>query len=157
MNKIKEFFHKLWKSIDKDDVLTSAEQSAFDIFKVCLYDENNIRYLNSLNSDKKYIVTKSYIMNKNISTFIILNHRINRITIVNHQYQYDISMPTKTSELMNKMFNDKVDEEREDMEKEILSNITQSLDIVLKQFKEKLPPLTTTKVRQKKTINFFLL
>jgi len=150
MNKIKEFFHKLWKSIDKDDVLTSAEQSAFDIFKVCLYDENNIRYLNSLNSDKKYIVTKSYIMNKNISTFIILNHRINRITIVNHQYQYDISMPTKTSELMNKMFNDKVDEEREDMEKEILSNITQSLDIVLKQFKEKLPPLTTTKVRQKK-------
>ena len=151
MNKVKEFFHNLWKSIDKDDVLTSAEQSAFDIFKVCLYDENNIRYLNSANSDKKYIVTKSYIMDKNISTFIILNHRINRITIVNHQYQYDISMPTKTSELMSKMFNDKVDEEREDMEKEILSNITQSLDIVLKQFKEKLPPpLTTTKVRQKK-------
>lgn len=152
MNKIKEFFYNFWKLIDRDDVLTSAQQSAFDIFNVCLYDENNIRYLNSYKSDKKYIVTKSYILDKNISTFIILNHTNNKITIVNHQYQYDMSMPNKTIELMNKMFNDKVEEEREGMEKEILSNITQSLDIVLKQFKEKLPPLNTSKVniKQKK-------
>ncbi len=153
IEKIKEFIKKVWKSIDKDDVLTPAEQSAFDIFKVCLYDENNIRYLNSANSDKKYIVTKSFIMDKNISTFIILHHRNNRITIVNHQYKYEISMPTKTSELMNDMFNDKVDEEREDMEKEIMSNITQSLDIVLQQFKEKIETTSTTKPpksRQKK-------
>ena len=36
------------------------------------------------------------------------------------------------------MFNTKVEEERDLMEKEILSNITESLDIVLKQFKDKL-------------------
>jgi hypothetical protein len=47
-------------------------------------------------------------------------------------------MPTKTCKLMDKIFNAKVEEERDMMEKEILSNITDSLDIVLKQFKDKL-------------------
>ena len=45
-------------------------------------------------------------------------------------------MPTKTYEKMDKMFNKKVEKERELMENTILNNITESLDIVLKQFKD---------------------
>jgi len=136
VNFFSKLFKKAWKKIDKDDVLTPAQQLAFDIFKICLYDENNIRYLNARNSFKKYIVTKRYVTDKDISTFILLEER--KLTIVNHQYRYDINMPQKTSDIMQNMFHDKVEQERSNMEKEILSNITQSLEIVLSQFKEKL-------------------
>jgi len=134
---IKSFFKKIWKKLYKDDVLTDIEQLAFDIFEVLLYDEDNIRYLDSEFS-KKYIVTKSYILNKEVNTFIIFNVMSNKITIVNHQYRYDISMPTRTCITMEKMFDIKVKEEREEMEKEILSNIAESLETVLSEFKKKL-------------------
>ena len=130
-------FQKIWKKIDKDDVLSETEQLAFDIFKINLYDKNNVLFFDS-NSEKRYILTKSYISSKDVNTFIITNSSANKIVIVNHQYKYDIAMPTKTCGIMDKMFNDKVEEEREEMERDILSNITQSLDIVLKQFKDNL-------------------
>lgn len=137
---IKKVFINLWKLIDKDDVLTQTEQLAFDIFEISLNDDNNIKFLSpySTYGDKKYILTKSYLIDNNVNTFIVLNPGANRLTIVNHQYKYDISMPTKTCSIMNKMFNDKVEEDRENMEKAILNNITQSLDIVLSQFKDNL-------------------
>lgn len=135
-NKIPKIFQKLWKKIDKDDVLTQGQQLAFDIFKICLNDDNNVRYLNSNMSYKRYIVTKQYILSKDIGTFIVLEHT--KITIVNHQYRYDIDIPQKTSNIMIEMFDNKVSEDRANMENEILSNITQSLEIVLSKFKEKL-------------------
>jgi len=136
LKSLKRSFIKFYKIFDRDDVLNPGQQLAFDIFKICLYDDNNVRYLDSSLSYKKYIVTKQYILDKNISTFVILE--TTKITIVNHQYRYDMNMPEKTSALMNKMFNDKVIEDRALMENEILSNINQSLEIVLSQFKEKL-------------------
>jgi hypothetical protein len=131
-----KWIKKFWKKIDKDDILNPSQKLAFDIFKLSLYDDNNIRYLNAKNSYKRYIVTKQYVTDKDISTFILLEN--GKITIVNHQYRYDIDIPEKTSALMYSMFDDKVQQEREAMEKEILSNITQSLEIVLEQFKDKL-------------------
>ena len=134
--------HRLWKNIDKDDILSETEQLAFDIFKINMQDKNNVFYLDYVSEPgqecKKYIVTKSYLINKDVNTFIILNSSKNKLVIVNHQYRYDISIPTKTCKIMDKMFNDKVTEERDSMEQEILSNISESLDIVLKQFKDKL-------------------
>ena len=135
-NILVRFGKKIWKKIDKDDILTTKEQHAFDIFKTCLYDENNVRYLNSGNSYKKYIVTKQYVLNKDISTFIVLE--AGKITIVNHHYRYDIDIPQKTSNIMNRMFDEKVAEDRANMENEIYNNITDSLEIVLGQFKDKL-------------------
>ena len=131
-----KFANKIWKKIDKDDVLNQGQKLAFDIFKICLYDENNVRYLNSNMSYKRYIVTKQFVLSKDIGTFIVLEPC--KITIVNHQYRYDLDVPQKTSDIMNKLFDDKVAEDRANMEKEILSNITSSLEIVLANFKEKL-------------------
>ena len=129
---------KIWHKIDKPDVLTQTEQLAFDIFKISLDDDNNVRFLSSQSLSKKYILTKSYFTDNKVDTFIILNAVANRITIVNHQYKYDISMPTKTCGKMDSMFDKKVEEERETMENTILNNISESLDIVLKQFKDNL-------------------
>jgi len=148
--------NKIWKKFDKDDVLSETEQLAFDIFKINMQDKNNVFYLDYASEPggecKKYIVTKSYILNKDVNTFIILNSGANKLVIVNHQYRYDIPMPTKTCKLMDKIFNAKVEEERDIMEKEILSNITDSLDIVLKQFKDKLEKSNSEVTEQKKEL-----
>lgn len=134
--KIDNFFIYLWKQIDKDDKLTPVQQLAYDIYLISLNDPNNIRYLNSYESNKKYIVSKKYVIDKDVIAFIILDE--NKITIVNHDYKYDIEIPNKTSDKMKKMFYDKVNEDREQMEKEIMCNIKSSLETVLTDFKKKI-------------------
>jgi len=141
------FFKKLWNKIDKDDVLNPVQQLAFDIFEICLNDEDNVRYLNSKDSYKKYIVSKRFILEKDVSTFLLLEN--GKLTIVNHQYRYDVDIPERTSEKMNRMFDNKVEEDRMKMEKEILGNITSSLQIVLEDFKGKLEETKTVKKRAK--------
>lgn len=141
------FFKKLWNKIDKDDVLNPVQQLAFDIFEICLNDEDNVRYLNSKDSYKKYIVSKRFILEKDVSTFLLLEN--GKLTIVNHQYRYDVDIPERTSEKMNRMFDNKVEEDRMKMEKEILGNITSSLQIVLEDFKGKLEETKTVKKRVK--------
>jgi hypothetical protein len=135
-NLLSRTFQNIWKKIDKDDVLNPVQKLAFDIFKISLNDENNIRYLNVGMSYKKYIVSKQYVINNEINTFLILES--GKLTIVNHQYRYDIDLPEKTSSKMSRMFDDKVKEDRDKMEKEILGNITSSLQIVLEEFKSRL-------------------
>lgn len=134
--------HKAWKKIDRDDVLSEVNQLGFDIFKITLYDDNNVKYLSPKNTDKMYIVTKQYVMSKDISTFIVFEHsqgnNSSKLTIVNHDYKYDFDIPSKTADIMKDMFENKVEADRNSMEKEILSNITMSLAIVLADFKDKL-------------------
>ena len=145
LRRVKEFFikyfNKIWNKIDKDEVLTEVEQLAFDIFKFQLEDDKNIRFINSGFSIKRYIINKSYLLDKKnvntLNTFIILNSSTSKIVIVNHQYKYDISLPVRTCDKMRKMFDVRVEEDREKMEKEILGNITDSLEIVLKKMKDK--------------------
>jgi hypothetical protein len=135
---------KTWRKIEPLDVLNPKQQLAFDIFKIALKDENNIFYLNNkkaLTSEKMYIVSKEYITNNEVRTFIMLEYTldsIGQIIIVNHEYKYDIDVPQKTAKKMLELFELAVSREREKMEKEIMGNITSSLEIVLEKFKEKM-------------------
>ena len=133
---------RAWKKLDKDDILSEVNQLGFDIFKITLYDDNNVKYLSPKNANKMYIVTKQYVMSRDISTFIVFEfsqgNNSSRLTIVNHDYKYDFDIPSKTAGIMKDMFEDKVEDDRNTMEKEILSNITMSLAIVLSDFKNKL-------------------
>ncbi len=135
---VKRGIYRLWKKIDKDDVLSEVNRLGFDIFKITLNDDNNIKFLSPKSSDKMYIVNKQYVIDKNINTFIVFQHAENgnsKLTIVNHDYRYDFEMPGKTSDIMKDLFEDKVEEDRNKMEVEIMSNITASLEIVLADFK----------------------
>jgi hypothetical protein len=134
--KRKSFYDRFITLFEKPDTLSPDQQLAFDIFEICLNDDNNIRYLNASNSYKKYIVDKKFVTEKDASTFIVLES--GKITIVNHTYKYDIEMPQNTSLKMHNMFDRKVDEDRMEMEREIMGNITSSLNIVLTALKEKL-------------------
>jgi hypothetical protein len=84
-------------------------------------------------------------LEKDVSTFILLES--GKLTIINHQYRYDVDIPEKTSQKMNRMFDDKVEQDRTEMEKEILGNITSSLQIVLADFKGKLEETRIVKKR----------
>lgn len=151
MSNFKTWLKKVWKKIDKDDVLSPVQKLAFEIYELCLNDDNNIIYLNTRESEKRYIVSKKYIFDKDVSTFIIFGPNARggqskRLVIVNHEYMYDVDFPEKTSVKMMRMFDDRVEQDREEMEKEILSNITSSLSIVLADFKNK---LVETKIEKK--------
>lgn len=130
---IKDFFDKIF---NPKDILTEDEKLAFNIFETALYDDNCIRILNTNISGKKYIVPKTFYETNDTSTCIIINSYLNKITIVNHQYKYDILMPQKTCAIMDIMFNNKVQKEREELETEILKNTVQSLSTVLINFKD---------------------
>lgn len=130
---IKDFFDK---NFNPKDILTEDEKLAFNIFETALYDDNCIRILNTNISGKKYIVPKTFYETNDTSVCIIINSYLNKITIVNHQYKYDILMPQKTCAIMDMMFNNKVQKEREELETEILKNTVQSLSTVLINFKD---------------------
>jgi len=135
------YFNKIIKQFDKDDVLDPYTQAGVDIFKYTLMDNNNVKYLSPKEVIKMYIVTKEYVMNKDISTFIIFEYnpqRHSKLTTVNYQYRYDYEIPSKTSDIMKKMFDDKVEMDRKNMENEILNNITSSIQILVAKYKSKL-------------------
>jgi len=135
---------KTWRKLEPLDVLNPKQQLALDIFKIALKDDNNILYLNNkkaLTSEKMYIVSKEYVTNNEVRTFIMLESTLDGpgiIVIVNHEYKYDIDLPQRTAKKMIEMFEDAVSRERAKMEKEIMGNITSSLEIVLGKFKEKM-------------------
>jgi hypothetical protein len=135
------YFNKIIKQFDKDDVLDPYTQAGVDIFKYTLMDDNNVKYLSPKEVIKMYIVTKEYVINKDISTFIIFEYnpqRHSKLTTVNYQYRYDYEIPSKTSDIMKKMFDDKVEMDRKNMENEILNNITSSIQILVAKYKSKL-------------------
>lgn len=140
-NKIKKFFLSIRNRVDPEPILTEDQTIAFNIFKLSLYDDDNVRYLNSFETNKRYIITKTFLLDKEVNTFIILqsdNITSNIITIVNHQYKYVINLPQKTYSKMISLFDKKVENDREEMEKEIMCNITKSLDLVLSDLQDRI-------------------
>jgi len=138
---IKNEFKKVWKKIDKDDVLSDINQVALDIFKIALNDDNNIKFLSPKSLNKMYIVPKNYLLNADISIFVIFEYSYSRdsnLIIVNHRYKYTFDIPQKTSEMMKEMFENKVEDDRKTMETNIMNNINSSLLIVLSEFKNNL-------------------
>jgi hypothetical protein len=138
---LKTGFNRLMKQFDKNDVLDPYTQAGVDIFKFTLMDDDNVKYLSPKATTKMFIVTKEYVMNRDISTFIVFeyNHdRYSKLTTVNHQYKYDYEIPPKTALMMKEMFDDKVESDREIMENEILNNITSSIQILVAKYKSKI-------------------
>lgn len=152
MEEIKQFFDRMF---NPEDVLTADEKLAFEIFKIALNDPNCIRILNTDLSGKKYIVPKTYYTSRDTTSCVILNSYLNKLTIVNHVHKYDIMMPQRTATIMDKMFNLKVQEERDSLESEILKNTVESLSVVLEKFKENttnIDSLGSTKEEEKSLV-----
>jgi hypothetical protein len=73
---------------------------------------------------------KRYIKSDDNQLFVIIESH--QMTIVNHQYSYNIDIAGKSFEKISQVFDAEVEKRREDMEAEIRSNVKHSLSNIYK-------------------------
>jgi hypothetical protein len=71
------------------------------------------------------ISKKRYIKNDDKKIFIIIETRL--LTIVNHNYSYNIELHPKSYDILSLIFDNEVEKRRQIMENEITSNVKHSL------------------------------
>jgi hypothetical protein len=85
--------------------------------------------------DSKFLIApisgKRYIKNSRLGLFIILDDR--RISITNHVYHYDVSLNEREWDRLSKMYDNKTEKIRQDFEKEMVSQIKNSLNSILEK------------------------
>jgi hypothetical protein len=129
---MKKFFKKLWlkifiklnKKIRPAVDIDENERISSSICRKLINDENS-KFLIAPLSQKRYI------KNEVTQMFVVIHH--NRINITNHVYNYDIIISTQMSEKLNRIFDNKVEEERIKFEKEMYSQIKHSLKKILEK------------------------
>ena len=120
----KRFFQKIaLKVIRMMDQNNSYEHSEFEkeSMSICknLINKESSKLLISPISKKRYI------KNDNKKIFIIIESRL--LTIVNHNYSYNIELHPKVYDLLTLVFDNEVEKRRQVMENEIKSNVKHSL------------------------------
>ena len=76
------------------------------------------------------ISQKRYIKSENGEIFIIIDNYV--ITMVNHQYSYNITVNDRAHRLISESFDTEVEKRRLEMETEMTSNVKDSLSEILK-------------------------
>ena len=99
------------------------ERECISVCKALIHKEASVLLLSPISG-------KRYIKSHDEQLFIIIES--NLITIVNHQYSYNISMWGKPLETIIRMFDIEVEKRREAMEMEIRSNVKHSLSNIYK-------------------------
>lgn len=85
---------------------------------------------------------KRYIKNTDLDLFCILDH--GTISITNHIYHYDVVVNDRNWERLSKMYDGKVETIRQEYEDQIMSQISHSLENIIKKVKS-LSDLTPSK------------
>jgi hypothetical protein len=90
-------------------------------------------------SSSKFLIAprsgKRYIKNDVLNIFLILDDR--KITITNHVYHYDVTLPERDFARISRMYDDKTELIRETYESDMMSQIVYSLSTILKNVSEK--------------------
>lgn len=90
-------------------------------------------------SSSKFLIAprsgKRYIKNDVLNIFLILDDR--KITITNHVYHYDVTLPERDFDRISRMYDDKTELIRETYESDMMSQIVYSLSTILKNVSEK--------------------
>jgi hypothetical protein len=103
------------------------------------YDRESYAICNKLMHDSESILLmspisgKRYIKNDKMQIFVILERSM--ITIVNHQYSYNIEVWGKPMHRIERLFDVEVEKRRQAMENEIRSNVKHSLSNIYKTLK----------------------
>jgi len=99
------------------------EKECISVCKALIHKEASVLLLSPISG-------KRYIKSHDEQLFIIIES--NLITIVNHQYSYNINIWGKPLETIIRMFDIEVEKRREAMEMEIRSNVKHSLANIFK-------------------------
>ncbi len=103
------------------------EKECISVCRALIHKEASVLLLSPISG-------KRYIKSHDEQLFIIIES--NLITIVNHQYSYNISMWGKPMETIIRMFDIEVEKRREAMELEIRSNVKHSLANIFKNLSD---------------------
>ena len=103
------------------------EKECISVCRALIHKEASVLLLSPISG-------KRYIKSHDEQLFIIIES--NLITIVNHQYSYNISMWGKPMETIIRMFDIEVEKRREAMEMEIRSNVKHSLANIFKNLSD---------------------
>jgi hypothetical protein len=116
---------KLFKVINpKHDIpFNEYEKESISICKELIHQENSILLISPLSG-------KRYIESHDSQLFVIIE--LKQLTIVNHQYSYNINIWNKTYDLISNIFDVEVEKRRDKMENEIRSNVKHSLSNIYK-------------------------
>ena len=134
MHKAKRFVQKLAlitlkaaknKATQQDK--SEYEKECISVCRALIHKEASVLLLSPISG-------KRYIKSHDEQLFIIIES--NLITIVNHQYSYNISMWGKPLETIIRMFDIEVEKRREAMEMEIRSNVKHSLANIFKNLSD---------------------
>lgn len=139
---MKTFFKRLAKRLHAKYLLTlrnsfaQKHQILTDNDKIC----KSICYKLINNPTSKFLIApmsgKRYIKNDALKIFVILDDR--KITITNHVYHYDITLPEKDFDRISKLYDKKTESIREEFESEMMSQIVCSLSTILSKVSGKL-------------------
>lgn len=91
-----------------------------------------------LNSDTDMLISpisgKYYLKNVNKNILIVMS--ASNISIINHIFGYDVSIPSHLHDKLKEIFEEEVENRRWDMEEEYRKNVRHSLKQVLKGLKD---------------------
>jgi len=134
MHKAKRFVQKLAlitlkaaknKATQQDK--SEYEKECISVCRALIHKEASVLLLSPISG-------KRYIKSHDEQLFIIIES--NLITIVNHQYSYNINIWGKPLETIIRMFDIEVEKRREAMEMEIRSNVKHSLANIFKNLSD---------------------
>ena len=103
------------------------EKECISVCRALIHKEASVLLLSPISG-------KRYIKSHDEQLFIIIES--NLITIVNHQYSYNINIWGKPLETIIRMFDIEVEKRREAMEMEIRSNVKHSLANIFKNLSD---------------------
>lgn len=130
---MRRFFQKIGIFIIRSFVqynrerLTSTQLEASIIFRKLILN-NDTDMLISPISGKYYL--------KNVNKNILIVMSASNISIINHIFGYDVSIPSHLHDKLKEIFEEEVENRRCDMEEEYRKNVRHSLKQVLKGLKD---------------------
>jgi hypothetical protein len=106
--------------------LTKTEIEASIVFTKLLLDPKTDLLISPLSS-------KYYLKNDDRKLLVVLSNM--NISIINHIFGYDVSIPVHMHERLRSTFNDEVENRRQKMEDEYRNNVIHNLQKVIKSLK----------------------
>jgi hypothetical protein len=131
-HKFKRFFQKIGiflvkkVNISNRQKLTKTELEAGIVFRKLVKNKNTELLISPYSG-------KCYLRNNDKNILIVLSS--NNISIINHIFGYDISIPNHLYENLRNTFNETVEFRRSEMEEEYRSNVRHSIQQVIKSLK----------------------
>jgi hypothetical protein len=114
-------------NIRNSQTLDITQQKAKQVCLKILNDPESELLMSVHWQEKRYIKNNDY--------FVIIHPK--GVKIVNHIYSYDIPLEGSHIEKLKKYFDKKLNDVRENMEEEIMQNVTHSLDTIINNLNKK--------------------